>query len=177
MSRKFRVGDKVRVVGMSPVTFAPGVKDELGTEKLFKSMLGKVYTVRGFDRYGNVELRPKLRDAVWVEPEFLKLRARRPKRKLDSALKRRYRRVDETMSLKVFSDYAPGLVDGPLRHQDSVAFVDVPEILTASLSHFEWNPDRPKALANLKASRLIAARPQTPPSHPIGRSSRRKLSD
>jgi len=40
---------------MSPVTFAPGVKDELGTEKLFKSMLGKVYTGRGFDRYGNVE--------------------------------------------------------------------------------------------------------------------------
>jgi hypothetical protein len=41
MNKKFRVGDKVKVVGMSPVTFAPGVKDELGTEKLFKSMLGK----------------------------------------------------------------------------------------------------------------------------------------
>jgi len=36
--RKFRVGDKVKVVGMSPVTFAPGAKDELGTEKLFKSI-------------------------------------------------------------------------------------------------------------------------------------------
>lgn len=43
---RFQVGDKVKVVGMSPVTFPPGVKDELGTEKLFKSMLGKVYTVR-----------------------------------------------------------------------------------------------------------------------------------
>jgi hypothetical protein len=43
------VGDKVKVVGMSPITFAPGVKDELGTEKLFTNMLGKVYTVRGFD--------------------------------------------------------------------------------------------------------------------------------
>jgi hypothetical protein len=52
MSKRFRIGDKVKVVGMSPVTFAPDVKDELGTEKLFKSMLGKVYTVRGFDRYG-----------------------------------------------------------------------------------------------------------------------------
>jgi hypothetical protein len=41
MRRKFRVGDKAKVVGMSPVTFAPGVKDELGTEKLFKSMLGR----------------------------------------------------------------------------------------------------------------------------------------
>lgn len=81
MSRKFRIGDKVKVVGMPPLTFAPGVKDELGTEKLFKSMLGKVYTVRGFDKYGNVELRPKRLDTVWVEPEFLKLRSRQGKTK------------------------------------------------------------------------------------------------
>jgi hypothetical protein len=39
---KFQIGDKVRVIGVSPVTFPPGVKDELGTEKLFKNMLGKV---------------------------------------------------------------------------------------------------------------------------------------
>ena len=79
MNKKFRIGDKVKVVGMSPVTYPPGMKDELGTEKLFKSMLGKVYTVRGFDRYGNVELQPKRLDTVWVEPEFLKLRARKRK--------------------------------------------------------------------------------------------------
>jgi hypothetical protein len=77
VKRKFQIGDKVKVVGMSQVTFAPGVKDELGTEKLFKSMLGKVYTVRGFDKYGNVELEPKRLNTVWVEPEFLKLRARK----------------------------------------------------------------------------------------------------
>ena len=73
--RKFRIGDRVKVIGMSPVTFAPGVKDELDTEKLFKSMLGKVYTVRGFDKYGNIELEPKRLNPVWVDPEFLKLRA------------------------------------------------------------------------------------------------------
>jgi hypothetical protein len=28
-----------------------GMKDELGTEKLFKNMLGRDYTVRGFDGY------------------------------------------------------------------------------------------------------------------------------
>jgi hypothetical protein len=78
---KFRIGDKVKVVGMSPVTFPPGVKDELGTEKLFKSMLGKAYTVRGFDEYGNVELEPKRLNTVWVEPEFLKLRARKSKKR------------------------------------------------------------------------------------------------
>jgi hypothetical protein len=78
MARKrFRVGDKVKVAGMAPMSFAPGVKDESGTEKLFKSMLGKVYAVRGFDKCGNVELRPKRLDFVWIEPEFLKLRAAR----------------------------------------------------------------------------------------------------
>ena len=77
MNRKFRIRDKVKVVAMSPVTYPPGVKDELGTEKLFKNMLGKVYTIRGFDRYGNVKLQPKSLDTVWVEPEFLKLRARK----------------------------------------------------------------------------------------------------
>jgi hypothetical protein len=77
MSKKFRIGDKVKVVGMSPVTFAPGVKDELGTKKLFKSMVGRVYTVRGFDKIGNAELKPKRLDTVWIEPEFLRLRARK----------------------------------------------------------------------------------------------------
>ena len=59
----------------------PAYKDELGTGKLFKSMLGKVYTVQAFDRYGNVELHPKQLNSVWVEPEFLKLRVskRKPK--------------------------------------------------------------------------------------------------
>ena len=68
--RKFRVGDKVKVIGMSPVTFAPGVKDELGTERLFKSMLGKVYTVRGFDKYGNVELEPERLIQCWLSRNF-----------------------------------------------------------------------------------------------------------
>jgi hypothetical protein len=78
--RKFHVGDKVTVIGMRTVTYAPGVKDELGTEKLFRSMVGKVYTVRGFGKRGCVELQPKRWDAVWVEPEFLKLRARDKKK-------------------------------------------------------------------------------------------------
>ena len=78
---KFRIGDKVKVVGMSPVTFPPGVKDELETEKLFKSMLGKAYTVRGFDEYGNVEHEPNRLKTVWVEPGFLKLRARKSKKR------------------------------------------------------------------------------------------------
>jgi len=73
--RKFHLGDKVRVVVIPKTASAPGVKDELGTEKLFKGMLGRVYTVRGFDK----ELEPKRLNKVWIEPEFLKLRARKPK--------------------------------------------------------------------------------------------------
>jgi hypothetical protein len=80
VKRKFAVGDKLKVIGMASVTFAPGVKDELGTEKLFKSMVGSVYTVRGFDKYGFIELWPNRLDHVWIEPEFLKLRARKKKK-------------------------------------------------------------------------------------------------
>lgn len=76
---KFRVGDKVKVVGMPPIKFLPGMKDEMGTKRLFKSMVGRVYTVRGFDGIGNVELCPKRWNTVWIEPEFLRLRARRVK--------------------------------------------------------------------------------------------------
>ena len=75
--RPFKIGDKVRVIGIPVITFSPGVKDEMGTRRLFRSMLGKIYTVRGFDEYGHVELRPRRLSYVWTEPEFLKLRARK----------------------------------------------------------------------------------------------------
>jgi hypothetical protein len=78
---KFSVGDKVKVIGIPKTTYAPDVKDELGTERLFRSMLGKVYTVRGFDKFrpGYIELEPKRLNTVWIGPEFLKLRSRKPK--------------------------------------------------------------------------------------------------
>ena len=78
---RVRVGDKVKVVGIPPIVFSPGVKDEMGTKKLFKSMLGKVYTVRGFDKRRSVELEPKRFEFVWIEPEYLKLRSRKPKKR------------------------------------------------------------------------------------------------
>jgi hypothetical protein len=45
--------DEFLKFGSGPVTI-----DELGTQKLFKSMLGKVYTVRGVDKYGTSNLNP-----------------------------------------------------------------------------------------------------------------------
>ena len=80
-ARRFRVGDKVKLVGIPALSFASGVSDELGTEKLFKQMLGKDYSVRGFDKLGNVELRPKRSDVVWIEPEFLRIRGAKAKRR------------------------------------------------------------------------------------------------
>ena len=50
-------------------------------QKLFKSMLGKVHTVPGFDRIGNVELEPKRLNTVWVEPEFWRLHVRKAKKR------------------------------------------------------------------------------------------------
>jgi hypothetical protein len=78
--RQFRVGDKVRVIGMPKISISEELEAELGTKKLFKRMVGKVYTVQGFDEYGHVELHPKRLNHGWIEPEFLKLRKRKPSR-------------------------------------------------------------------------------------------------
>ena len=53
--------------------FAPRVEDDMGTEELFKNLVGRRYTVRGFDRYGNIELQPKRLDTVWIEPDLVEL--------------------------------------------------------------------------------------------------------
>ena len=75
--RKFHVGDKVTVTAYTAPSYAPGVKDELGTEDLFRSMVGKVYTVRGYDKWGHIRLQPRRSDTVWIDSKDLKLRARR----------------------------------------------------------------------------------------------------
>jgi len=71
--RKLKVGDTIRVTGYRPGKYAPGAVDDMGTEELFKSLVGRRYTVRGFDRYGHIELRPKPRDTVWVEADLVEL--------------------------------------------------------------------------------------------------------
>jgi hypothetical protein len=75
--RKFKIGDKIRVIAYRPGKYAPGVKDTLGTEGLFKSMVGRRYTIRGFDEYGHIELRPKPMDTVWIEQDLVKLVSRK----------------------------------------------------------------------------------------------------
>ena len=71
--RKIKVGDKIRVIGYRPGKYVPGVVNDMGTEKLFKSLVGRRYTVRGFDDYGNIELQPKRLHTVWIEPDLIEL--------------------------------------------------------------------------------------------------------
>ena len=71
--RKLKVGDEIRVTGYRPANYAPGVEDDLGTEELFKSLVGRRYTIRGFGRYGNIELQPKRLHSVWIEPDLVEL--------------------------------------------------------------------------------------------------------
>lgn len=71
--RKLKVGDKIRVKGYRPGKYPLGVEDDMGTEALFKSLVGRRYTVRGFDDYGHVELQPKRLHTVWIEPGLVEL--------------------------------------------------------------------------------------------------------
>ncbi len=108
LDRCFRLGDRVRIVDISPE-----LKDlnydlrnnaearEMRTAELFRFCLGRVFTVRGFGRYGTVEFEvgnsPAVREkfgkqqTIWSEPGFLRLvskakaRARKqPKKRLSS---------------------------------------------------------------------------------------------
>ena len=71
--RKLKVGDTIRVTGYRPGKYAPGVVDDMGTEELFKRLVGRRYTVKGFDRYGNIELQPKRLTTIWIEPDLVEL--------------------------------------------------------------------------------------------------------
>jgi hypothetical protein len=64
--KKYKTGDIVTVIAYTPGLYAPGVKDTLGTERLFKRLVGKNYRVLGFDR-GYLELQPTKRDTIWIK--------------------------------------------------------------------------------------------------------------
>lgn len=74
---KLKIGDKIRVIGYRPGKYAPGVIDDMGTEELFKRLVGRRYTIRGFDQYGHIELRPTPVDTIWIEADLVALVRRR----------------------------------------------------------------------------------------------------
>lgn len=75
---KFKIGDTIRVVGYRPGKYPAGTKDKMGTEKLFKSMVGRSYKIKGFDQYGNIELELKRCQTVWIEPDIVELADEKP---------------------------------------------------------------------------------------------------
>jgi hypothetical protein len=77
---KLKIGNTIEVIGYRPAKYPPGVKDELGSEKLFESLVGRRFKVKRFDQYGHVELRPTRRDTVWIEADLVKLAIPSPKR-------------------------------------------------------------------------------------------------
>ena len=66
-----KIGTLVKVIAYRPVKYAPGYRDELGTEKLFKSLVGRRLKVMGFDKHGNIKLRPTPRDTIWIERDLV----------------------------------------------------------------------------------------------------------
>lgn len=76
----FQVGDQVKVMKI------PSDLDdraEIGTPRVFKRALGKTFLIRGFDRYGHVELEVTKRDTIWIEPAFLSLTRSNRARKMN----------------------------------------------------------------------------------------------
>ena len=76
-----RTGDRVRLTTIPPAVAALAEEsDDLGTRAVFRACLGRVFTVRGIDRYGNLELWVYGRDdehpeayleSIWVEPAYV----------------------------------------------------------------------------------------------------------
>ena len=99
-ARRFKIGDRVRIVDISAELKDPSYDrqdakySEMRTSELFRFCLGRVFTIYGFDRYGNVELHVSNSSAVrkrfgkwhsiWSEPEFLKQVGKAHPRKLSS---------------------------------------------------------------------------------------------
>ena len=72
---RFKIGDIVTVKQIPP-----GInKMPKNTRAIFKYCLGKAYTIRGFGKYGHIELMPNKLESIWIEPEFVSLRRRQCK--------------------------------------------------------------------------------------------------
>jgi hypothetical protein len=87
----FRVGDRVLILDIPSDLKDPGYEDdpEMRTAELFRFCLGRKFVIRGFDRYGFIELRVdddravKKRfglNSIWLEPKFLDMISRAPGR-------------------------------------------------------------------------------------------------
>jgi hypothetical protein len=77
--QRFKFGDIVEVTHYTAGRYASGVKDELGTEALFRRIVGRRYRIMGFDKHGHIELHPTGRDGIWIRTDDVKLAPRSEK--------------------------------------------------------------------------------------------------
>lgn len=80
----FRIGDRLLVADIPPDLEDPKYKDDpqMRTGEMFRFCVQRKFVIRGFDRYGFVELRvdddPRVKrkfglNSIWLEPNFLTL--------------------------------------------------------------------------------------------------------
>jgi len=78
---KFRIGDVIRVMRVPP---AVGRDSPPETRSVFRHAVGKTFVVRGFGRYGHIELdvsKIQRLDTIWIEPDCVQLYRRRSTRR------------------------------------------------------------------------------------------------
>jgi len=81
VKRRFKIGGIVEVTHYTPGHYAPGVRDKLGTEALFRRIVGRRYRIMGFDGYAHIELHPTRHDRIWIGAEDVKLAGARKRKK------------------------------------------------------------------------------------------------
>ena len=78
--RPFNIGDVIRIMRIPPVVQSNSPPE---TRRLFKQALGSTFVVRGFGRYGHIELdvsKIEPLNTIWIEPDCVQLFRRRSMR-------------------------------------------------------------------------------------------------
>jgi hypothetical protein len=73
-----KIGDRVRVIGVPDPLPPDGDVDDLNTTRLFRSCVGRIFSIAGFNDEGYVELevgevigQAPYMSSIWIEPRHL----------------------------------------------------------------------------------------------------------
>jgi hypothetical protein len=88
--REVRVGDRIRVTGIPPdvrnYKEDPADEEKMETKTVFERCLGRKFRIEDFDDdrvellVGRVMGRPRYEHSIWLEPQFIELVKRSPKK-------------------------------------------------------------------------------------------------
>jgi hypothetical protein len=95
---RITVGDRIRVTGIPPdvrnYKENPADEEELKTKAVFERCLGRTFRIEAFDEdrvellVGRVMGRPRYEHSIWLEPQFIELVKRNPKKSKNRKPKR-----------------------------------------------------------------------------------------